>query len=519
MQGYEALTAYYGDLHNHCGISYGHGSLEEALLNAREQLDFCSVTGHALWPDMPEPDETIQHIVDFHEQGFARLRERWPDVQRITEAHHQDGEFVTFLSFEMHSCADGDYTVLYEGSQGDILEVEGLADLCDRLRALGAEGISIIAFPHHIGYRQGQRGINWRTFTEEFSPVAEIISMHGCSEADENTRPFLHTMGPSDHESTMQYGLNRGHFFGVIGSTDHHSAHPGSYGHGRTGVWARARTRTAIWEALWARRTVALTGDRIALQFAVNGCPMGATVAPAERRQIGFHVVGGAAIDCVDVVKNGELLRRFSRCDVPQGANSDVVRTKLFLEIGWGERQVRTDWEVKFGISDGRILAVEPRFRGQEVVSPTDVEPTNSESEKDPRAPSHYHTSHWEPDGPLGIWFRAITRGNPNNSTPATQGVCLDVEMPLQGQIRAVINGRKVDIPLARLLEGARAGRLGKHASPCYRFHRAPRRWEFDWQGEFEDLAEEAGQSDVYYARVRQVNDQWAWSSPVQVSR
>jgi hypothetical protein len=112
MQTYSGLTAYYGDLHNHCDISYGHGTLEDAYLNAREQLDFCSVTGHALWPDMPEPDDSIRYVIDFHKEGLARVRERWREVQRTTEAHHQDGEFVTFLSFEMHSCADGDYTVL-----------------------------------------------------------------------------------------------------------------------------------------------------------------------------------------------------------------------------------------------------------------------------------------------------------------------------------------------------------------------------------------------------------------------
>ncbi len=47
---------------------------EDALLNAREQLDFCSVTGHALWPDMPPRDDAIGYIVDFHREGFARLR-------------------------------------------------------------------------------------------------------------------------------------------------------------------------------------------------------------------------------------------------------------------------------------------------------------------------------------------------------------------------------------------------------------------------------------------------------------
>ena len=48
MSTYQNLQVFYGDLHPHCGISYGHGSLEDALRNAKEQLDFCSVTGHAL---------------------------------------------------------------------------------------------------------------------------------------------------------------------------------------------------------------------------------------------------------------------------------------------------------------------------------------------------------------------------------------------------------------------------------------------------------------------------------------
>jgi hypothetical protein len=508
MEAYSGLTAYYGDLHNHCDISYGHGTLEEAFLNAREQLDFCSVTGHALWPDMPEPDDSTGYIIDFHKEGFARLRERWSEVQCTTEAHHRDDEFVTFLSLEMHSCADGDYTVLYRGAQGDILEVEGLADLRDRLCALRSHGISAIAFPHHIAYRRGQRGINWAAFDESLSPVVEIISMHGCSEANESSRPFLHVMGPSDHESTMQYGLSQGYFFGVLGSTDHHSAYPGSYGHGRTGLWASAKTRAAIWEALLARRTYALTGDRIELQFAINDHPMGTRIASARERQIAFRAVGGAPIDYVDVVKNGDLMHRFSRCDVPKPASSNIIRTKLCLEVGWGERGVRTDWEVLFGISEGRVLGVEPRFRGAEVVAPTDEES---------RTAFCRHTSHWKPEGTSGARFWTTTFGNPSNLTPATQAICLDVEIPVDAEVESVINGRRVNIPLARLLAGARAGRLGQIASAAYRFHRAPRRWEFDWRRQFKEIVRETSRRDVYYLRVRQMNDQWAWSSPIRV--
>ncbi len=506
MRAYDGLTAYFGDLHNHCDISYGHGGLETAFRNAQEQLDFCSVTGHALWPDMPEADATIQYIVDFHEEGFARLREQWEAVQRTTETFHRPGDFVTFLSFEMHGSADGDYTFVYPGAQGEILAVDGLPALQRRLRTLHAQSVRALAFPHHIGYKQGQRGINWAAFDAGVSPVVEIVSMHGCSEADEGPRPFLHVMGPSDHQSTMQYGLAQGHRFGVIGSTDHHSAHPGSYGHGRAGVWATAKTRAAIWDAIWARRTYALTGDRIALRVALNGAPMGAVAPAAERREIDVHVVGGAPIDYVDVVKNNALWRRVSRCDVPHPAEDtgDPIRTRLYLEVGWGERGVRADWDVRFGVSAGRLLAVEPRFRGSEVVAPTEVDTT-----RDDVPPSH-----WERDSVRSVRFQTTTFGNPNNRTPATQGVSLDVEMPQDAEVWAEIDGRRVAHSLAELLAGARAGRLGKIASPCYHFHRAPRPWEFDWRFMLEDTGTPG---DTYYIRVRQVNDQWAWSSPIWV--
>jgi hypothetical protein len=231
---------------------------------------------------------------------------------------------------------------------------------------------------------------------------------------------------------------------------------------------------------------------------------MGAVVPAARRREIGLHVVGGAPIDCVDVIKNNASWRRVSRSDVPRQREEDgPIRTKLFLEVGWGERGVRADWDVRFGISAGRVLAVEPRFRGPEVVAPTEVDAVWDDV---PR-------SHCELEGDH-VRFQTTTFGNPNNRTPATQGVCLDVEVPLAAEVRAEINGRGVAYPLTALLAGARAGRLGKIASPAYRFHRAPRPWELDWSFTLEDVGD---RGDVYYVRVRQLNDQWAWSSPIWV--
>jgi hypothetical protein len=516
MNAYEKLKPYFGDIHNHCNISYGHGSIEDAFSNAGEQLDFCSVTGHAFWPDMPESDALNREIIDFHKKGFNRLRKNWEHVKAVSREQNRDGEFITFLSFEMHSSEFGDYTVVYKDLEGDILYSNGLPELVDRLRDLRGSSIEVVAIPHHIGYKRGQRGINWDTFSSEFSPVVEIISMHGLAEADENTRPYLHSMGPCDHRSTMQYGLEKGCVFGVIGSTDHHSAHPGSHGHGRTGIWAEGNSRSAVWEAFLERRTYALTGDRIELKFAINGSPMGADLPRSRDRAVEIKVAAGGAIDCVDVIRNNRLIRRFSEYDVDVTEPGDVIRTKLFLELGWGQRRTRTDWDVSLGISEGRIVGIEPRFKGREVVSPLEKESYYSDM--------HYN-SHWERVDDRTVCLKTVTYGNPNNSTCANQGICLDVEIPSRSEVRAVINGRDIKIPISRLLEGAQGGRLSGIPSPSYRFHRAPLPREFQWNLAFNDTNRADGVprgntvKDSYYVRVRQKNDQWAWSSPIFIVR
>lgn len=505
MDAYRNLRVFYGDLHNHCGISYGHGTLEEALANAREQLDFCSVTGHAHWPDMPPPDPRIQYILDFHHEGFARLKAGWPRVLQTLRRANEEGRFVVFPSFEIHLCATGDRTVLYRNLEGEILYADNLADLHRRLRALAEQGHPAIAFPHHLGYRRGARGMNWDAHDPALAPVAEIISMHGCSEGSENPRPFLHSMGPSDWESTAQFGLAQGHVFGFLGGTDHHSAHPGSYGHGRTALWAASLTREALWDALVARRTCALTGDRMALQFALNDAPMGAIIPLTRHRHIEIRLAAGGAIDCVDVVKNNRLLRRWSECDVPQAEPSDPLHTKVFLEVGWGEKRKETAWDVCLSISEGRIIAIEPRFRGREVVSPV---------EEEPGASVCYHTAHWERHGERAVAFTARSVGHPNNFTNTAQGMCLEVEMPLGASVEAVLNGQRVSVPLRRLMAGAKSGNLGEIDSPAWRLHRAPLPWEFLWNISLDDADDAPA---FYYVRVRQKNDQWAWSSPIFV--
>lgn len=507
MQPFQNLRPYFGDIHSHCGVGYGHGSLEDAFANARLQLDFAAVTVHGWWPDMPSEDPRLDEVSQYHRQGFERTARDWQFVREVVEANYEPGRFVTFPAFEWHSMTYGDHNVYYKSLEGEILRAQSLPQLRQSLRRYQARGVDGLVMPHHIGYRQGYRGINWAAFNPEFSPAVEIMSMHGCAESAEAPYPYLHTMGPRDYQGTYQYGLAQGHVAGVLGSTDHHSAHPGSYGHGRLALWARELTRQAIWEAICRRRTVALTGDNIVVAFTLNGHPLGSVAPATGKRVIEIAVDGGDTIDYVELLHNNHVLRRWSPA---VAADRDPASwpwdgpLKLHVEVGWGEKDVDETWEVTLEVGGGELLDVEPRFRGHDIVAPQAEEK------------SAYAFSRWGWAGANGVTFETRTWGNPTTTSSGTQGLCLTVRGRPETQIRGTANGVPVSATLGELLDGPRAHYLGGFLTPAFYFHRAVP--QSQWQGHF--TFEHEVHSDTrewYYVRVRQKNNQWAWTSPIWV--
>ena len=500
--GYEGLRVFYGDLHGHCNVGYGYGSVEEAYQNARLQLDFASVTAHSQWPDMPEGDGRLADVVAFHQKGFRRAAELWPHLQEVTESVNEEGRFVSFLSCEWHSMQHGDHNVYFKAGRGKMVRAPDLEGMRAELRRLAQQGMQCFLIPHHIGYLTGYRGINWEDFTPEFTPVVEIISMHGLAESNDAPYPYLHATGPRDGRSTMQHGLRTGKVFGVIGSTDHHSAHPGSYGHGRVAVWARELTRDGIWEAIAAGRTYALTGDRILLAFSVNGRPMGSVLPPTPERAIEVSVVGGGAIDYVEVLHNNCVIHRWSahQCKVPEASKP----VKVLIELGWGKKNLNFDWNLDLRLIDGKLLSVEPRFRGPDIITPFQADRGG------------HVFSKWEQVGDGQVRFATRTWGNPNTVTPATQGLCLEILGGEGTRIAGQINGHDLQIGLADLAHGSRVGYLGGYRTPAYCFHRAVSKAEYTCSISMMHRGE-GRERDWYYVRVCQKNGQWAWSSPIWV--
>jgi len=71
---------YFGDLHCHTNLSYGRGTMERAFEIGRTHLDFCTVTGHAFWPDMPEDLQHYDPTISLHMGGLCQVPEILAEV-------------------------------------------------------------------------------------------------------------------------------------------------------------------------------------------------------------------------------------------------------------------------------------------------------------------------------------------------------------------------------------------------------------------------------------------------------
>ncbi|MBC9868391.1 MAG: DUF3604 domain-containing protein [Opitutae bacterium] len=490
---------YWGDLHSHCSISYGHGSIEQALERARQQLDFCSIAGHAFWPDMPTDRNRYAEIIDYHNEGFARCAKNW---SKLIESHKRTtvaGEFVALPSYEWHSLEYGDHNVYCP--QAD-LPLRDAPDL-PALRKL-ARAVDGIAIPHHIGYRKGYRGINWDAYREEVSPFVEVFSLHGCSLGADAAYPMLHDMGPRDFGSTAEEGWRRGHKFGIVGGTDHHAAYPGSHGDGRMGVFAETLTRQRLVEAFKARRVYAATGDKIDARLFINDAWIGQTVKAPGARNLQISVLGMDELDQVRLLKNGRILGRY----FPTVEGSDSNRYRLRLTWGWGRKTERVKWRASLALSEGAIRSVDTCFSGQAVVSPkTDAEETAADMDGEllPHAVTERNNK--------SVAWRSVTSGNLSMRHATTQGISLEIEASRDAEMRVIVNGRTFRHKLAEILEGGRSHFLRGWLTEAIQIGPAV---PLNLCRVEETLTDKPKKKmDIYRLEVAQKNGHWAWLTPI----
>ncbi|MBS3764685.1 MAG: hypothetical protein KGZ25_15405, partial [Planctomycetes bacterium] len=292
------------------------------------------------------------------------LDREWEEVQAATRDANSPGEFVTFPGYEWQGDGSGgDHNVFAPEEGLPIFHVDTLPELYKKL-----QGRDAIAIPHHTAYRPGLRGRDWSVFDEELSPFSEIYSLHGCSETDEEWIGMRHNshMGPGVGGGTYQQALDRGYRLGCICSTDNWGEMPGHYGHGTMACLAPELSREALWNAFLRRRVYGVTGDRIELDFRINGAEMGDVITADGAREITVEAVGWDEIDRIELLRNGRVIATHCHQGTWQMPSpGETTHFRMRVECGWGPRPNELQlpehhWDGKVRVKGGQMTEWHP---------------------------------------------------------------------------------------------------------------------------------------------------------------
>ena len=302
------LALFFGDLHGQS--QYHHWNPEEevgASCNTPEEcysyargiagMDFCAITDTG-----------------------SIAKDVWEATVEATLRANDPNRFVTFQGSEVGDIDNGHRNLIFgcdspeprveakrveEWPNGGVPE-----ELQTRQVQKHYEGREdALLIPHHI-----KMWLNWDCHAPELEPVMEIYSIWGSGEKSGTDMWTLREMTGGAQEAWA-----RGYRIGVIGGSDTHAGLPGRslpesdrddfmvFKAGYAAVWATELTRSAILEALKARRCYATTGARIILETFIDDHPMGSDLPWPDRtkpRRLCVNVWGTDDLRRVTVVKN-----------------------------------------------------------------------------------------------------------------------------------------------------------------------------------------------------------------------
>ncbi len=494
---------YWGELHGHEGYTDANGTPEWYLNFAKNVafLDFASLTGH----DIMLSEVHFRHnflvsdAFDVPQDGFVAFRAyEWTNNWRFG-GHHN----VFLLD-------DKQLPVT-------VMQAPQLKDMVSMQRKYNdADKVLIIPHAHQPG--------DWDVAGAD---LVEIFSQHGSFE----------WFG-------REY-LMKGHKVGLHAASDDHLGHPGnspSRGRSRGGlgaVFAMNNDKPAIFENLKTRHTYGTSFARIYLETDVDGSPMGETVTQQGNFELSGFTAGTQEIADITLVVNGQDAQMI-RFDEPV-SDSARLRFRLHLDSTPGEnpnapRTPRGDeryWGRIFVHQAGEAPGLTEGSTSQTFVDK--VEPLGTEHYADRVTQTGRHEATFtfrvrgDNDGAL-LSLRDVSPDDlvtvviMTSSVEATEHWNMQTMPELPGEyFNADVPGRVVlvqeTIRLGDLEERMWTTEFGERAGadlvlvgedlPLYR--------DFRFQLSEQDGLKD-GDGNHVYVRVRQLDDETAWSSPTFVN-
>ena len=339
---------YWGDTHGHSGFAEGIGTPERFMRWARDdaRLDFVTHSEHDIWLDDAE----------------------WEVLRDNVRKFSEDGRFAAYLGYEwtVNTTGGGHHNVLFRNPENrNRIPAQFYPTLSRLYQGLrnNAQLEDVVVIPH--AHQSG----DYRLSDPELEPLVEIMSQHG------------------NFEWFGRMYLQHGHQVGFTAASDNHLSQPGysaplggslSQRGGLGAILANERSADAIFDGMKSLQAYATTGDRIILDFSVNGTAMGQRAPFTEHRAIAGRAIGTAPIDNVSVIRNGEVV--WSKNYIDKKAKRPDKSETLLLSFysdsdpfhpndnprGWRA------WQGTLTVNNAELVSIEPvdaSFPMQEVTS------------------------------------------------------------------------------------------------------------------------------------------------------
>ncbi|OGS20665.1 MAG: hypothetical protein A2252_00780 [Elusimicrobia bacterium RIFOXYA2_FULL_39_19] len=503
-------NVYWGDFHKHMSDLKNSDKIMESI---KYTLD--------VYPVLCYPFKWFNKngVETYESTGLlSNSAKYWEKVKQIVKKYHKPGKFITFLGYEWpgNRTRWGDHNVIYFNENNPLDASWELNDLYNNLRSRKA-----IAIPHHVGYKVGNRGKDWELFDWELSPIAEIYSVHGSSEAvDAPIRLWSNQdMSPITSGGTYVDALNAGCIVGAIGSNDYDGL-PGSWNTGLAGILSENLSRESIWKALKERRTYAVTGDKIKLFYSVNGNPMGSVISEKEKLEAKVKIECSQALDRIELIHNGVVAETYCHRGTWERKRQKKGIYKILNEFGWGLsgdygfKDSEIQWNGRIEVLNGRLLGVEPRF---------------------------VNIGQWvKLTGKNSCTFKMIS--NRKTLLRAIQGLILEVEGSETTSFKIDVNSRKIIFALKEIENETKLFHYDNNIAQGFKkyfnvekselknpdtfFHNAEKvkigqaypESAYIKEVVFKNLPVNKGRN-YYYIRASQIDGQMAWSSPVWMDK
>jgi predicted extracellular nuclease len=287
------MSAYHGDIHNHTSISDGSGTPTQALAAGRAAgFDFMAITDHS----------------------YSISDADWADTLAAVEAATIDGTFVALRGFEYTQGAEGHTNVYNTPRHAVRTDTTSTCTMCDYTPNLEAgetvEGFypwlaitgtqalddagTLMQFNH-----PGWINFNDWTFHPEVGDTARLEEVGNGSGTS-------YAFSEEEYIRSLDYGWK----VGATNNADTHSTYWGTNTPHRTGVWMPELTKSALMDALRARRTFATEDTDYELYLKGNGAWMGTEIP--NTGEIAFEVYAAdpdsEAVGFLELVTNGGLV-------------------------------------------------------------------------------------------------------------------------------------------------------------------------------------------------------------------